>query len=238
MLFQEIIDKRRSIRVFDELVPVAEAVKISLERAVLSPNSSNMQLWEFYRVTSTDKKDALTVACLGQSAARTAREMVVFVTRQDKWKQHAEWNLKTTQQALKGQEDSRRYKQVSQYYGKLMGVIYRNDFLGIATLIRKTVVFGISLAGKPITRLTTHADQRVVCHKSCALAAQTFMLSMTEQGFDTCPMEGFDEKRVKKILNLPYAAEVCMIIACGKGKPEGQYGERFRVANESVIFEV
>ena len=35
-------------------------------------------------------------------------------------------------------------------------------------------------------------------HKTCALAAQTFMLAMSNEGYDTCPMEGFDSRRVKK----------------------------------------
>ena len=47
--FDEIVEKRRSNRKFDPNVEVPdEVIKKSLERAILSPNSSNMQLWEFY----------------------------------------------------------------------------------------------------------------------------------------------------------------------------------------------
>ena len=46
---------------------------------------------------------------------------------------------------------------------------------------------------------------RVVVHKTCALAAQTFMLAMANENYDTCPMEGFDRRKVKRILKLPYA---------------------------------
>jgi nitroreductase len=49
-------------------------------------------------------------------------------------------------------------------------------------------------------------------------------------------MEGFDEKRVKKALNLPRGAEINMIIAVGKGTEEGVWGPRFRVPNDEVIF--
>ena len=80
-------------------------------------------------------------------------------------------------------------------------------------------------------------DVRVVIHKSAALAAQTFMLSMTAEGHDTCPVEGFDSKRLKKLLNLPHRAEINMVITCGKRIPEGVYGERFRVPLEEVVFE-
>ncbi|MDP5139170.1 MAG: nitroreductase family protein [Spirosomaceae bacterium] len=87
-------------------------------------------------------------------------------------------------------------------------------------------------------RLTTLADLRVVTHKSTALAAQTFMLAMQNEGYATCPMEGFDEKVIKKLLKLPSEAEVTMIVACGKATPEGVYAPRTRVANEEVIFTV
>jgi len=73
-------------------------------------------------------------------------------------------------------------------------------------------------------------------HKSCALAAQTFMLSIAAEGFHTCPMEGFDEMRVKRALNLPRGAEINMIISVGKGTEEGIWGPRFRVPNNEVIF--
>jgi hypothetical protein len=123
-----------------------------------------------------------------------------------------------------------------QYYQKLMPLLYNNDGLGIRGLFKKIYVTlkGIS---NPIVREVTGADIRVVVHKSAALAAQTFMLSMVAEGHDTCPMEGFDSKRMKKILNLPSKAEVNMIISCGKRLPEGVYGERFRIPLEEVIFQ-
>lgn len=238
--FDQIISQRRSIRIYDENAQFdADAVKRSLERAVLSPNSSNMQLWEFYRVRSESKKKALAKACMNQSAARTAAEMVVFVTRQDHWKRNAEWNLDKNLNDELTKKNPKRLKQLKQYYSKLIPILYRNDFFGISTLVRKGIVFWYLLKKKPIMRITTHADQRVVLHKSCGLAAQTFMLSMTAEGYDTCPMEGFDEVLVKKILNLPSSGvEINMVISCGVGKPEGIYNQRLRLPNNEVIFEI
>jgi nitroreductase len=43
------------------------------------------------------------------------------------------------------------------------------------------------------------------------------MLAMVEAGYDTCPMEGIDSLRIKKLLGLPYGAEVNMVISCGIG---------------------
>ena len=86
---------------------------------------------------------------------------------------------------------------------------------------------------------STECDQRVVVHKSCALAAQTFMIAMANESYDTCPVEGFDSKRVKKLLNLPSGAEINMIISCGiRDGNKGIYGDRFRVSFNQVYKEV
>ena len=102
--FQSIIERRRSNRHFDANVPVPkEVIQRSLERAILSPNSSNMQLWEFYWIQSDDELKKFVPLCLSQSAAKTAQQMVVFVTRKDKWKEHAKWNYDKIKGQIKGE---------------------------------------------------------------------------------------------------------------------------------------
>jgi nitroreductase len=234
--FEQIIHQRRSNRLFDETISIDDAViERSLARAILSPNSSNMQLWEFHWIQSPEKKAEFHALCLGQSAAKNPAHLVVFVTRQDHWKQHAQWNLDQIKNALKGKEAGKREKRGMQYYGQLMPLLYRQDIFGIFTLIRKSMCFFMGIR-KPFMRFGGKADQRVMVHKSCALAAQTFMLSIAAEGYDTCPMEGFDAVRVKKALNLPAGAEINMIISVGKGTEAGIWGERFRLPfNEVVI---
>ena len=79
---------------------------------------------------------------------------------------------------------------------------------------------------------------RIVAHKSAGLAAQNFMISMAAIDYDTCPMEGSDTLRVKRILNLPRGAEINMVIGCGIRDDKGIYGQRFRVPFDEVYFEV
>jgi len=233
--FQAIIEHRRSNRTFDPAIAVPEEViKHSLERAILSPNSSNMQLWEFYWIHSEEEKQKFIPLCLNQSAAKTAKEMVVFVTRKDHWKKRAQWNMDRIRETSTG-EPTKLEKGGLDYYGKVMPLLYRNDIFGILTFIRRTICFFAGLR-KPFMRFGGKADQRVTVHKSCALAAQTFMLSIAAEGFESCPMEGFDQKRVKKALNLPRGAEINMIISVGKGTQEGIWGPRFRVPYEEVVF--
>lgn len=232
--FQEIVEFRRSNRVFNSDVEVPEEViRRSLERATLSPNSSNMQLWEFYWIKDQDTFKKLIPLCLNQSAAKTAKEMVVFVTRIDKYKQRAKWNHDMIKSSIIG-EPTRFQKGALAYYSKLMPILYSNDFFGIMSTLRRLISFFSGLR-KPFYRAGGRANQRVVVHKSCALAAQTFMLSIAAEGFHSCPMEGFDECRVKKLLKLPSGAEINMIISVGQGTEEGIWGPRFRVPFDEAV---
>ena len=232
--FEEIIQRRRSNRKFDANVEVPDdVIKRSLERSILSPNSSNMQLWEFQWIKDPALKDSFTALCLDQNAARTAKQLVVFVTRKDLWKQRAAWNYHKIKEAISGEPNTAQ-KRGLDYYGKLMPLAYRSDFFGISTLIRTALCFFMGLR-KPFMRFGGDADQRVTVHKSCALAAQTFMLSIAAEGFESCPMEGFDAVRVKRALGLPSGAEINMIIAVGKGTEAGVWGPRFRVPYAEVV---
>ena len=86
-LFDSIVNRRRSNRRFDPEVPVPDAViEKALQHAILAPNSSNIHCWEFYWIRSAEEKKRMAAYCLGQGAATTAQQMVVFVTRQDLWK--------------------------------------------------------------------------------------------------------------------------------------------------------
>lgn len=236
--FDQIVNKRVAMRSFDETIDVTDAVKRSLNRAVLSPNSSNMQLWEFYRVTDTNVREAINKACLKQSAARTANQLVVVVCRQDKWRERVKWNLQQLNEQFKDKAElTSRDKRALQYYKMLMPLMYYTDPFGFWRTLRTIICAYLVMKG-PSLRMTSHADQRVMLHKSAAIASQTFMLSMAAEGLDTCPMEGFDEVLLKRALGLPSAAEVCMVIGCGKGKADGIYSQRRRVANHEVIKEI
>lgn len=102
--------------------------------------------------------------------------------------------------------------------------------------VKRIISFFVGLT-RPFFRSGGSAQQRIMVHKSCALAAQTFMLSIAAEGFHSCPMEGFDEQWVKRALGLPRGAEINMIISVGKGTEAGIWGPRFRVPNEEVIME-
>ena len=236
-VFDEIVNSRRSVRIYDEnAIWDEKIVERSLERALLAPNSSNLQLWEFYRVKSNAKKDELAKYCLGQNAAKTAKELIVIVVRKDKWKERSQFVLNKAKEFMEV-GDEEREKLITNYYGTLIPILYKNDPIGVSSLFKKIAV-NVKGLKEPTPREVSGKDVDVIVHKSAALAAQTFMLSVKAEGYDSCPMEGFDSARVKQFLKLPKAAEINMIISVGKGKEEGIYGPRVRVPKDKVLFTI
>ena len=237
---EEAIHYRRSVRIYDPEKNIDTAiVKKCIQQASLAPNSSNMQLWEFYHITSKETIQRIAPLCFNQNAARTAQELVVFVTRKDLWKKRMKSNLKMIDAIFPPKpksEQSSREKVSRNYYGKLIPFAYA-DFFGLFGLLKYLMILVIGLF-KPIFREVRNSDMRIVAHKTCALAAENFMLSMAAESYDTCPMEGSDTWRVKKVLNLPRGAEINMIVSCGIRKPEGVYGDRFRIPFKEVYKQI
>ncbi len=232
--FDTIVRARRAIRKYKPDATLdSEAVERSLQRAMLAPNSSNLQTWEFHRIISPEKRKEVARLCMNQSAARTAHELVVFVCRPDLWKNHSERILEQMRPSF-SDPLSKRDKRAVQYYKRNIPLLYRNDPFGLMTLLRKVIVW-VSSWNKPFVRWTNRADSRIITHKSTALAAQTFMLSMQAEGYGTCPMEGFDEKRLKRFLNLPGRSEINMVIATGPADEAGIYSPRFRFPYDEVV---
>lgn len=236
MTFDEIVNYRRSVRHYKNIPIDSDIVKHCIEQATLAPNSSNMQLWEFVHVTNPEILKKLAVACLGQQAATTAQQMVIFVTRQDLHRKRAKEMLtletQNVQKNSPSEKQAKRIKTWNMYYGKVIPFLY-SRFLGILGVFRKIMVNLIGLF-RAITYQVSENDVRVVVHKTCALAAQTFMLAMANEKYDTCPMEGFDSRKVKSILNLPFGAEINMVVSCGIREENGVWGDRMRVPFEEV----
>ncbi|HAH36892.1 MAG TPA: nitroreductase family protein [Algoriphagus sp.] len=233
--FFEAVEARRSVRIFDQESEFDhDIVRHCLEAAILSPNSSNLQLYQFVRVPeSSPLKDPLAQLCMRQKAATTARELVVIITRRDLWKSRAKANYDFILNSQQNQSEN-KVKQAGNYYKNLIPKLF-GKYPGWS-LLKKLIAWWVGMR-RPMVREVGETEVRISVHKSAALASMTFMLGMKAAGYDTCPMEGFDSKRVKKLLDLPDAAEICMIIGCGKGLPEGIYGPRFRVPSSELIVE-
>lgn len=103
-----------------------------------------------------------------------------------------------------------------QKYRILIPLIFADGLFHLLAPLKRMVTWGIGLF-KPSWRIDVgRAGQELWATKTTALACQNFMLALRAAGFDSCAMEGFDELRVKRLLGLPRAARVVMVIAAGR----------------------
>ena len=228
------IEFRRSVRKFDPKKDLdINIVKKCIINATLAPTSSNLQLWEFYHITDKNLLSKISEYCFSQPAAKTAKQIVVTVVRKDLWKSRANDNLNF----FKSKKDSLSEKQFNltkKYYKKVVPFVYK-DFFGILSLFKYLFAYIVGFF-RVMYRQLNRSDSRIIAHKSAALASQNFMISMAGFSYDTCPMEGFDSVKVKRILSLNSKSEINMIIGCGIRLEEGVYGERFRIPFEKVYY--
>ena len=228
------INFRRSVRKFDPNKEIdTEIVKKCIENGVLAPTSSNLQLWEFYHITNKDLLRKVSKICFDQPAATTAKQIVITLVRRDLWKKRANQNIDFFD-SKKQKLSQRQYDLTKKYYTKAVPLVY-NDFLGIYSYCKYLFANFLGFF-RVMYRQLRNSDTRIVAHKSAALASQNFMISMAGFGYDTCPMEGFDSLKLKKLLKLNSKSEINMVIGCGIRLKEGVYGERFRIPFDDVYF--
>ena len=89
-----------------------------------------------------------------------------------------------------------------------------------------------------VRKPATSRDIQEIAIKSSALACENFMLSIVNQGFDTCPMEGMDEPRVLKALGLGCADRVVMVLSVGERDTEAVLLPQVRLDAKWFLHEV
>lgn len=230
--FELIVESRRAVRRFSEERVPEDVMRRCLRLATLAPTSSNMQPAELYWVRSSAARPALVEALLGQPAASTAAELVVMVVPHGDWRERAREN-EAALRAIPGTPDS-----AIQYYTRIMPFVYslgparvwgalKGLFLGLARLFRVTPKVPMTMG-----------DVRAISAASAGMVAQTFMLALRSHGFDSCPIGGLDEWRVRRVLGLPRSTEVLMAFGIGKRAAGGVYGPRIRRDVAKVVREV
>ena len=230
MDFFEAVKNRRSIRKFTDQIVSKEIMQKSFDAALLAPNSSNTQTWNFLWVTS-NKKEKLIHACLSQSAARTAKELVIVTADPSLWRRSQSYLIDYVKLV-------KAPKQVVMYYEKLIPITYRWGFLNIFSPIKWLIANGVGLF-RPMPRgPNSRRGLQEVAIKSAALASENFVLALSAQGVSSCMMEGFDECRVKKIFNLKSSERVVMVIAVGYAAENGTWGPQFRIPQNLTVREV
>ena len=228
IVFDRIVRERRSVRQFtDEQIPEA-VVRQCIEWGTLAPNSSNLQPWKFHWVREPELRAQVAHACMGQSAATTASDLIVVTVNPSLWKKHARWNLE--HHPLQPTP-----KIVREYYGKLAYLLYGTGPFGLLAPFKWLLLTALGLRGPMIREPLTPIGRRLWAVKTAALACENIMLGFRAHGFDTCPMEGYDKVRVRRMMRLSRNEYIVMIIAAGRRSERGVYHEQYRLPLDEVL---
>ena len=71
--------------------------------------------------------------------------------------------------------------------------------------------------------------------RNASLSAMMFMLAAKNRGWDTCPMIGFDQDKMRALFNLPATYEIALMIAIGKEKESSRRLRGYRKPIEEFV---
>ncbi|HMZ64665.1 MAG TPA: nitroreductase family protein, partial [Leptospiraceae bacterium] len=134
--FKKVVETRRSIRLYTEETIPEDVMRQCLDLALLAPSSFNLQPWEFYWVRSPEKKKKLVEACLSQSTAKTAAELVVCVARRKTWRKNRKEILERIESENLNLPESH-----IQYYKILIPFFYTQGFLDTIGFLKSILYY-------------------------------------------------------------------------------------------------
>ncbi|MBB2494652.1 nitroreductase family protein [Aquipseudomonas ullengensis] len=222
-----LIESRRAVRRFTS-EPVPDAViRDCLDLATLAPNSCNLQPWSFQVIRDPELLARLHPVCMSQNAAK-APLIIAVLARPDTWRQ-------ACRDIVTHWPEPEVPGRIRHFYAKTAPFQYNQGPLGLLGFLKRQLLRVVALR-KPLMRTpNSKADMRIWAVKSTALAAQNLMLGFQSHGFATCPMEGFDEVRLRRVLDLPRAAIPIMLLAVGRQGEKGVYNPRLRFPLEQQV---
>ena len=151
--------------------------------------------------------------CLGQKPAETASALVVAVADLGSLsatsKGEIEWMRRSNFSAEKIHDYERKMK--------IGRILFMPGPFGIFAAIKRALFHLLHLrmviGMPPLSR----QDLLKWATKSTSLACQNLMIAVEALGMNTCPMEGFDSRRLSRYLRLSSRHhEIVMVIAIGK----------------------
>lgn len=227
--FTQVVESRRSVRRFTDTPIPDEVLRDCLRLAMLAPNSSNLQPWEFYVIDSKKTRAKANKICMNQNGAKTAARLIAIVARTDNWLAHS-------QQVLREFPIKPVPKKVKDYYTKVVPL----DFVRGPANVLSAAKWGVTQAVRQVkgpmkSPYYTFDDVKNWATNNGALAAENLMLALRAYGFDSCPMGGLDEPALKKLLGLGDHHHVVMMIGAGERADNGIYHEQFRFDYEQLV---
>ena len=208
-----VIFLRRAVKIFEPVEISCTLREQILHAARQAPSSFNLQPYRFYWVGSAANRAAVAKLCLGQKPAETASALIVAVadigSLPSTTQAQAEWMRRTHW----AEEKIRDYERTA----KIGRILFMPGPLGLFAAFKRALFRLLNLwmviGMPPLSR----QDIFKWATKGTSLACENLMIAAEALGFNTCPMEGFDGRRLLQYLGLcSRYHEIVMVIAIGK----------------------
>jgi len=207
------IFQRRAVKLFEPVEISAGLREQILNAARHAPSSFNMQPYKFYWVESAAQKATVARLCMGQKPAETAPALCVAVADIGSMRATAQGQAEWMRGSNFTEEKIRDYERTA----KIGRILFMPGPFGIFGEMKRALFWLVNLWKTMGMPPLSHQEILKWATKSTSLACENLMIAAEALGFNTCPMEGFDGRRLLQYLGLSRRHhEIVMVIAIGK----------------------
>lgn len=205
----QVIKQRRATPSFDsQPIPDEDLLQI-IKSGMEAPSGYNIQPWRFVVVRDKEQKKRLREAAMGQPKVEEASAVIVFC---------GDLNAPRGESLDKVLAESEKHG-FSKEQNQKMKEMLNKTFSAPA---------GNAMGLAP--------DYAVWVNRHVMIAFTTMMWAAETLGYDTAPMEGYFEDKVKAALNIPEGIRVVALLGIGKLKgADKPYGGRRKI--EDICFD-
>jgi nitroreductase len=208
--FRKAVLARHSTKAFDATRPVSdETVAAVLGLTLRSPTSFNVQPYTITIVQSKEMKQRLAACMLGPNKARVLQAPLTAVFAAD---------LDPVQLVPRVQTMERQERGLPEAY--LATLPFSVSFLAGKGHLAHAFKDLFTSAMSPLQPMPSVSTLEAWSFKNTAIAASWYMMACSAHGLDTCPMEGFDGRRIMQVLRIPSARyAIPLVVSTGYELP-------------------
>jgi nitroreductase len=192
-LFSEVVEERRATLSFDGSPVPEEVMRRILDAGSKAPSGYNIQPWRFVVVESKEMKQKLRAASFGQPKVEEAGAVIV-----------ACGDLNTVR---------------PEQFGRVLEMSEKHGYVREQNEKVKQIVTS-TFSAEPGDAMGVSPDWAVWLNRHVMIAFTTMMWMAEVLGYDTAPMEGFQESKVREALEIPEHIRVVALLAIGRRKGE------------------
>jgi len=204
---------RRAVKLFEPVEISSEMREQILHAARQAPSSFNVQPYRIYWIGSAAKRGVVARLCLGQTPAETASALIVAVADIGSMSATTEAQLAWMRRNHFAEGKIRDYQRTA----KIGRILFMPGPLNVFAALKWALFWLLNLFKVMGTPPLFRHDLFKWATKGTSLACENLMIAAEALGLNTCPMEGFDGRRLSQYLGLSRRFhEIVMVIAIGK----------------------